>query len=76
MNVHVDPVKCEGFGTCKEVLPEVFLLDEWGYAYVEGNGEVPLGKEEQAREAVSLCPAHAITIRGTIRSSGGSEGAA
>jgi ferredoxin len=62
MKAHVDPVKCEGFGTCRDVLPEVFLLDEWGYAYVEGDGQVPEGKETQAREAVALCPVHAITV--------------
>jgi ferredoxin len=62
VKVKVDPVKCEGFGPCNAVLPEVFLLDEWGYAYTENDGEVPAGQEERAREAVTGCPVHAISI--------------
>jgi ferredoxin len=61
MKAHVNPAKCEGFGLCQEVLPEVFLLDEWGYAYVDGNGEVPAGMQTKAREAAAICPVHAIT---------------
>jgi len=64
MKVHIDPVKCDGFGTCHDVLPEVFLLDEWGYAYTEGDGEVPVGKEALAREAVYKCPVNAISLPG------------
>ena len=62
MKAHVDPVKCEGFGSCHDVLPEVFLLDEWGYAYVDADGQVPEGMETKSREAAAICPVHAITI--------------
>ena len=62
MKARVDPVKCEGFGLCKEILPEVFLLDEWGYAYTEGGGEVPPGREDDARQAVLKCPVDAIVL--------------
>jgi ferredoxin len=62
MKVRVDPVTCEGFGTCNAVFPELFLLDEWGYAYTEDAGEVPEGQEDLARQAVVECPVHAISI--------------
>jgi ferredoxin len=62
MRAKVDPVKCEGFGPCNEVLPEIFKLDEWNYAFVEGDGEVPEELEEKAREAEAGCPVHAITL--------------
>lgn len=62
MRARVDPTKCEGFGPCNETLPEVFLLDEWGYAYTENDGEVPAGREDDARIAEAGCPVHAITI--------------
>jgi len=64
MKVHIDPVKCEGFGTCHDILPDVFLLDEWGYAYTERDGEVPVGQEPLAREAVHKCPVNAISLQG------------
>jgi ferredoxin len=60
VKVRVDPVKCEGYGVCAEHLAEVFKLDEWGYAYVEGDGEVPAGREEDARKAINDCPTDAI----------------
>jgi ferredoxin len=62
MKVHVNPAKCEGFGLCREILPEVFLLDEWGYAYTEGDGAVPADKDDEAREAAHKCPTNAITL--------------
>jgi ferredoxin len=62
MKVRVDPVKCEGFGPCHDLLPEVFLLDEWGYAHTEKDGEVPPGREEDARQAAANCPVHAIVV--------------
>jgi ferredoxin len=62
MKARVDPVKCEGFGDCNETLPDVFLLDEWGYAYTVDGGVVPEGKEGAARLAEAGCPVHAIII--------------
>jgi ferredoxin len=62
MRIRIDPVKCEGFGPCNDVIPEVIKLDEWGYALVEGGGEVPPGLEDKAREAVVTCPVHAVMV--------------
>jgi ferredoxin len=60
MRVHVESDRCEGYGTCAAIVPELFLLDEWGYAYVAGDGEVPAARADAAREAVASCPMHAI----------------
>jgi ferredoxin len=62
MKARVDPVKCEGFGPCHELLPEVFHLDEWGYAFTKDGGEIPAGKEYEARQAAENCPVHAIVV--------------
>jgi len=64
MKAHVDSVKCEGFGSCHEILPAVFLLDEWGYAHADADGEVPAAQEQLAREAAHKCPVNAIVLRG------------
>lgn len=61
MKVRVDPTKCQGFGACADECPGVFELDEWGYAQVRGDGDVPGALEEQAQRAVSACPEHAIS---------------
>jgi ferredoxin len=55
----VEAAKCDGFGTCAEHCPEVFKLDEWGYAYVE-TPEVPDDVADRARRALMDCPVHAI----------------
>lgn len=62
MKVAIDSTKCSAYGTCADHCPSVFELDEWGYAGVKNDGEVPPGDEEQARVAVNDCPEAAITI--------------
>jgi ferredoxin len=60
VKVRVEAAKCEGFGICATHSPEVFLLDEWGYASVRGDGEIATGEESQVQRAIADCPAHAI----------------
>lgn len=60
MKVTVDATKCQAYGRCHEHAPEVFELDEWGYAKVLIEGDLPPELEQQAAEAVKLCPANAI----------------
>ena len=60
MKVQVKQALCEGFGTCAKHAPEVFLLDEWGYASVAADGLVPQGAEDRVRRAIIDCPVNAI----------------
>ena len=62
MKVTLQVSVCDGFGTCARHLPQVFALDEWGYASLVGDGEVPEGLEELARRAAIDCPVHAIGV--------------
>jgi len=62
MRIKVDRPQCDGFGVCGLHAPEVFSLDEWGYAtLVDRSGEVPARSEPQVRKALASCPVHAIT---------------
>ena len=61
MNVEIDADVCGGFGTCVTKAPQVFELTDDGYAVVL-LPEVPEEREAAVREAVDLCPTHAITI--------------
>lgn len=58
----IDPVACDAYGFCAELLPEAISLDEWGYPIVDGK---PLPDElvEVARRAARDCPRRAITLR-------------
>lgn len=62
MRVSVNEDICAGYGTCVEIAPDLFALDEWGYATVTDDGRVPDGQEELARDAALQCPMNAITL--------------
>jgi ferredoxin len=62
MKVRVDPELCQGHNRCYALAPELFDVDDYGYASAIGDGEVPPGLEEKARLAVANCPEQAISI--------------
>lgn len=60
MRVKLDRTLCDGFGTCALHAPGVFSLDEWGYASLAGDGNVPEEGREPVQRAILDCPVHAI----------------
>lgn len=58
----IDPVACDAYGYCAELLPEAISLDEWGYPIIE---KEPLRAEliAAAKRAVRDCPRNAISLR-------------
>jgi ferredoxin len=62
MRITVDADKCEGHNRCYSIAPELFEVDDYGYATAKGDGTVPPELEEKARLAVDNCPEFAITI--------------
>jgi len=62
MRVRVDGEKCQGHNRCYALVPELFDVDDLGYAHERDDGKVPKELEEKARLAVANCPERAITI--------------
>jgi ferredoxin len=62
MRIRVDSEKCQGHNRCYAIAPELFDVDDYGYATELNDGVVPAELEEKARLAVSNCPEYAITI--------------
>jgi ferredoxin len=62
----VDRIRCDGFGMCAELLPEVIELDDWGYPIVAA-GAVPEPLLDHARRAVAVCPVLALRLAPTAR---------
>lgn len=62
MKIKVDQEKCQGHNRCFVVAPDLFELDDYGYAHEVGDGTVPPAMEEKARLAVVNCPENAITL--------------
>lgn len=59
--VQVNPTKCCGYAICASLAPEVFKLDDEGFAYVDDE-RVPAGLEEKARAGAKSCPDKAIYV--------------
>jgi ferredoxin len=55
--VEIDRSLCSGYGTCIELAPDVFELDDGGTAFTRV-GETP---NEAVLEAVSACPMGALS---------------
>jgi ferredoxin len=62
VRVKVDSEKCQGHNRCYAIAPELFEVDDYGYATEVGDGTVPAGMEDKARLAVANCPEFAISI--------------
>lgn len=58
--LRVDWPDCRARGLCAELLPEVLVLDEWGYPVVLG--PVQAHQIDLAREAVAACPRRALHL--------------
>ncbi len=64
LRLRVDPVACDAYGYCAEILPERVTLDEWGYPIVDGT-PVPTALVELATRAVAECPRRALHLQET-----------
>jgi len=62
MRVHVDSERCQGHNRCYAIAPDLFEVDDLGFATEVGDGTVPAALEEQARLAVANCPEYAIEL--------------
>lgn len=59
--LRVNPIRCDAYGMCAELLPERITLDDWGYPMLDGR---PLNSHlvELARKAVAACPTAALRL--------------
>jgi ferredoxin len=63
----VDPVACDGYGSCAELLPEWITADEWGYPIIRGDA-IPAELMPLVRRVVKACPKLALTLAEMPRS--------
>ena len=62
MKIRVDPDLCQGHNRCSALAPQLFVLDDFGYASAAGDGIVPPDSTELALLAADNCPEFAILI--------------
>ena len=58
--LEVDIRRCDAYGYCAEMLPDVVRRDEWGYPVVAG--EVDAERLQAARRAAAACPMLALRL--------------
>jgi ferredoxin len=61
VRLRVDPVACDAYGFCAEILPERVSLDEWGYPIVDGT-PIPPELMALATRAAAECPRRAVML--------------
>jgi ferredoxin len=61
VRITIDPVACDAYGYCAELLPEAIVLDEWGYPIVDGR-PLPAELVAVAARAARDCPRRALTL--------------
>jgi ferredoxin len=60
--VRVDPARCQGHNRCTALVPELFEVDEFGYARARGGGTVGKELHDKAWHAQANCPELAIEV--------------
>jgi ferredoxin len=61
VRITIDTSACVGHARCNAVAPDVYDLDDEGYAK-PFDGDVPPELEQQAREGADACPERAISL--------------
>ena len=61
ISIRVDSEKCQGHARCKALAPELFVLDDYGFAQPAG-AHVPPELVDKAYIAQANCPEAAIDI--------------
>lgn len=65
LRVHVDRDACQGHNRCYSLAPELFDVDDLGYAFELNDGVVPPELSALAKRAAANCPEYAISVTET-----------
>jgi len=57
-----DASRCDGFGMCAVVCPELITLDRWGFADASRQPIADPRLQRKAARAVRCCPKGALTL--------------
>lgn len=61
MKLNYERQKCQGHNRCYMLAPEIFDVDDEGYAILLIDGPIPTDLEDKAMLCVDNCPEYAIT---------------
>ncbi len=61
VRLRVDWIRCDGYGLCGDLAPDLIALDEWRYPILRA-GAVDASLVNDARRAVDCCPMKALFL--------------
>jgi ferredoxin len=61
LRLRVDWIRCDGYGLCGDLLPELIDLDEWRYPILP-QGPIDRASRHDAQRAVDCCPMRALIL--------------
>jgi ferredoxin len=62
VKIYVESATCQGHNRCAALAPDLFDIDDNGYASAAAGGVVPDGRTGVAELAADNCPEQAVTI--------------
>jgi len=60
--IRVNPILCNGYGYCAEIVPELISLDDWGFPIVSNSTIEDERITGLAERAVATCPRLALIL--------------
>jgi ferredoxin len=60
--IRVNPILCNGYGYCAEIVPELISLDDWGFPIVSTSTIEDDKILHLAERAVATCPRLALLL--------------
>lgn len=64
--LRVNPILCDGYGYCAEIVPERIALDDWGFPIVNAASIEDEEVLSHARRAVGTCPRLALLLEESV----------
>jgi ferredoxin len=61
MKLRVDWIRCDGYGLCGDLIPDVIELDDWRYPIVPRE-PIDRGLLNDVQRAVDCCPMKALIL--------------
>ena len=61
MSFRIDWIRCDGYGLCGDLAPNLIDLDDWRYPILP-RGPLDSHQVDDARRAVDCCPMRALTL--------------
>lgn len=62
LRIQIDPIRCDGYGYCVELLPELLSFDDWGYPIVNHSELGTADEVALAKRVEHLCPRLAFRV--------------